>query len=60
MIKKVFNYLEKKSINYIIAARMYAPIQHNIASHHNWLKMADGLEIADTNYKSPNWQDSKE
>lgn len=57
--KKVFNYLEKKSINYIIAARMYAPIQHNIASRHNWLKMADGLEIADTNYKSPNWQDSK-
>ncbi|MBK6699571.1 MAG: transposase [Saprospiraceae bacterium] len=51
--------MEKKSINYIIAARMYAPIQHNIASRHNWLKMADGLEIADTNYKSPNWQDSK-
>lgn len=57
--KKIFNYLDKKSINYIIAARMYAPIQHNIASHHNWLKMADGLEIADTNYNSPNWQDSK-
>ncbi|MBK7243887.1 MAG: hypothetical protein IPH98_08520 [Saprospiraceae bacterium] len=36
----------RKVHNYIIAARMYAPIQHNIASRHNWLKMADGLEIA--------------
>ncbi|MFN8331240.1 MAG: transposase [Saprospiraceae bacterium] len=57
--KKVFNYLEGKGINYIIAARMYSPIQQTITSHRIWLKMAAGLEIADTQYKSPNWQSGK-
>lgn len=57
--KKVFNYLEGKGINYIIAARMYSPIQQTIASQRNWLKMSDGLEIADTHYKSPNWRNDK-
>lgn len=57
--KKVFNYLEGKGINYIIAARMYSPIQQTITSHRIWLRMAAGLEIADTQYKSPNWQSGK-
>ncbi len=52
-VKKVFNYLQSKQINYIIAARMYEPIQNAIASHRTCLRMTDGLEIGETQYKSP-------
>jgi len=31
--KKVLAYLEKKSINYMVAVRSYAPVQQLIASH---------------------------
>ena len=57
--KKVFNYLEEKRINYIISARMYTPIQYAITSHHKWLRMDDGLEIGDLQYKSSGWQEEK-
>jgi len=57
--KEVFNWLEEKSINYIIAARMYAPIQHLIASHKVWIRLDDGIEIGEANYKSPLWEKSR-
>ena len=53
--KKVFEYLEHKGIHYIIAARLYAPIQQAIASEKKWLKISDGIEIAETMYQSPFW-----
>lgn len=57
--KKVFNYLESKEINYIVAVRLYAPIQHVIASQHRWMKLSDGLEISETDYQSPLWKESR-
>jgi len=56
---EVFNWLEKSSINYIIAAKMYAPIQRLIASHKVWLKLGEGIEIAESMYKSPLWEKSR-
>jgi len=56
---EIFNWLEEKSINYIIAARMYAPIQRLISSHKVWLKLGDGIEIADSIYKSPSWEKAR-
>jgi len=53
--KKVFNYLEKKSINYIIAVRLYRPVQQLIASHKTWMSIGKGIEIAESQYQSPLW-----
>jgi hypothetical protein len=53
--KKIFNYLESKTINYIVAVRFYAPVQQLIASHHVWMHIDDGIQIAESMYQSPLW-----
>jgi hypothetical protein len=53
--KKVFHYLEQRKINYIVAVRLYAPVQQLIASHKNWWSLSKGVEIAESPYQSPLW-----
>lgn len=48
-------YLEQRSINYIVAVRLYAPVQQVIASHKTWQKLSDGIEVAESTYQSPLW-----
>jgi len=57
----IFNYLERQGheINYIIAARLYKPVQMAIARNHLWLKIDDGIEIADTGYQGFNWSKTR-
>lgn len=54
--KKVLRYLENKGINYIIAARLYAPVQQAIAWQKTWVRITDGIQIAETMYQSPLWE----
>lgn len=54
--KEVFDYLENKSISYIVAARFYSGIQNKIADTTTWLKLSDGIEIASTTYQGGQWQ----
>jgi hypothetical protein len=53
----IFEYLEQKSrpIQYIIAVRFYHPLQRMIASHQSWWQLADGIEIAETQYQAIGW-----
>jgi len=53
--KEVFDYLEEKSISYIVSARFYEPIQRVIAEERAWCKLDEGVEISETIYKSPLW-----
>jgi hypothetical protein len=53
--KKVLEYLEQRSINYIVAVRLYAPVQQLIASHKTWTRLSDGIEVAESAYQSPLW-----
>ena len=57
--KNVFDILEGKSIQYIIAARMYAPLQRLIVSIDNWLPLDNGLAIASAYYQSPLWDKAR-
>lgn len=57
--KKVFNYLENKDINYIVAVRLYAPIQQLLANHKKWIFLGNGVEIAESQYQSPFWNISR-
>jgi hypothetical protein len=57
--KEIFDYLEdgrKNPIDYIIAARFYHPIKLILAQHKTWLKLDEGLEIADTTYQGADWE----
>ena len=56
--QEIFKYLENKApdaINYIVAARLYYPIKRKLAYQKTWLRLDDGIEIADTEYQSPDW-----
>ena len=55
--QKVFNFLEDKerNVNYIIAAKLYAPLQRLFAAQRTWLSVDDGIEIAECEYQSNEW-----
>ena len=59
--KKIMEYLENrtKSINYIIAAKFYRPLKLAIAREKTYLRVDDGIEIAETMYQSPGWKDAR-
>lgn len=56
--KGILDYLEKgrqSPINYIIAAKFYNPVKLKLAHHKTWLKLGDGIEIAETEYQAEDW-----
>jgi hypothetical protein len=53
--KDIFQYLESKHLNYIIAARFYTPIKRKLAFHKTWLRIGRGIEIAETTYQANDW-----
>jgi hypothetical protein len=59
--KKILEYLENpiKPINYIIAAKFYHPLKMAIASQKTYLRIDDGIEIAETMYQSPGWKKAR-
>jgi hypothetical protein len=60
--KEIFDYLESgrnSPIDYIIAARFYTPIKRTLANHRNWWKLDEGIEIAETYYKSEDWSEPR-
>jgi Transposase DDE domain group 1 len=54
--KEIFDYLEYKQLNYVVAARFYHPIQHLISQQQAWLALDNGIEITETKYQSPEWE----
>lgn len=53
--KEIFEYLEQRQLEYVIAARFYQPIQYIISQQQSWLPIDNGIEIAETMYQSPEW-----
>ena len=54
------NYLEtEKKINYIIAVKMYPTIKRELRTLEGWTKLKDGMEIAEFEYQSPEWKQSR-
>ena len=51
--KNIFDYLEKREspIDYIVAVPMYVTIQRKISSLKTWLKIENGIEIAEFEYQ---------
>jgi hypothetical protein len=58
--KNVLDYLEKKELNYIVAARFTRPIQHLINQQDVWLPIdtdvGTGIEICSKNYTADKWE----
>ncbi|NLN25744.1 MAG: IS1380 family transposase [Bacteroidetes bacterium] len=59
--KKIFELLETYDtpISYIIGCPLYVTIQRTIQSQKVWLMLDDGIEIAQTMYQSPTWDEPR-
>jgi len=55
----IFDRLENLKINYIIAAKFYPSIKRTIAEARTWLYLAEGVEIAENIFHSPDWKKSR-
>jgi hypothetical protein len=56
---EIMEYLEEKPLNYIIAAKLYHPIQRLIAGSENWVLLDDGIEICEKQYQAINWKTAR-
>lgn len=55
--QEIMEYLENRfePINYIIAAKFYTPIKLILANQSVWMKLGEGIEIAETTYQASEW-----
>ncbi|PDW00928.1 transposase [Candidatus Chloroploca asiatica] len=51
----ILDYLELKSMDYIIAAKFTHPIQKVIHASNNWIVLDTGIEICEQIYQSDSW-----
>jgi hypothetical protein len=56
---EIFDYLQQKNIDYIVAARFYQPVQQIISQQQAWMIIENGIEISEVNYKAANWKQSR-
>jgi hypothetical protein len=54
--EEIFRYLEERetAISYIIAARLYSPIQKQISRQRVWLNLGNGIEVGEASYLGAN------
>jgi len=51
----ILEYLESKTMNYIVAVKFTQPIQREIHEIKNWIVLDTGVEICEQIYKSESW-----
>jgi len=52
----ILDYLEEKTMDYIVAAKFTRPIQRLILSSTNWVVLDTGIEICEQSYQSESWK----
>lgn len=52
----ILDYLENKTMDYIVAAKFTRPIQRLILSSTNWVVLDTGIEICEQSYQSESWK----
>ncbi|MGB9774863.1 MAG: IS1380 family transposase [Bacteroidota bacterium] len=55
---KILSFLEKREepIDYIISARLYSGVKRILTSQRTWIRLDDGIEIAEAMYRSLEWE----
>ncbi len=53
--KKLFEFLEARAINYIIACKMYPTLKKQIKELRNWITVDKGIEITEFDFQANNW-----
>ena len=53
--KDIFDYLDQKQLDYVVAAKFYQPIQHLITQQQTWVTIDNGIEVTETMYQGADW-----
>ena len=48
-------YCEDRTLSYILAAKFFRPIKSEVLHHQQWVHVADGIEMAEWEYRLPGW-----
>ena len=58
--KEVFDFVESKNINYVVAARLHRPLQKQLAyGQQVWTTLDDGIEISQSTYQASDWSKAR-
>jgi hypothetical protein len=49
-------YFEQRQLKYITAVKFYQPIKSEILHRKKWIRVSDGIDITEFNYKLPSWR----
>lgn len=49
-------FLEGKSVEYIVTAIFYGPVQRMVIEVNNWITVDDGIEVGEFQFKHKDWQ----
>ena len=52
----ILSRLEEKGLNYIVACRLNRRIKYTMASESKWVNVAEGIDIAETDYQGQSWE----
>jgi len=55
-IRKFIDLLEQKGLTYIIAARLYKPLQRKVYAQQKWEQIAEGLWITEFGFRHEDWK----
>ena len=55
-IRKFIDLLDQKGLTYIIAARLYKPLQRKVYAQQNWEQIAEGLWITEFRFRHDDWK----
>jgi hypothetical protein len=53
---EILDYVEEKSMEYIVSAKFTQPVQRLIHDSENWVVLDTGIEICEQMYQSDSWQ----
>jgi hypothetical protein len=52
-------YFEDRATHYVVAAKFYAPIKSELRNGKTWIRIADGIDITEWDYKLPGWSKTR-
>lgn len=55
-IRKFIDLLERKGLIYVIAARLYKPLQRKVYAQQQWEQIAEGLWITEFRFRHDDWK----
>lgn len=56
---KLLSFLESKSIPYVIAARLMAPVRRRLTGITHWVEVAPGISVSELDYQAKGWKQAR-